>query len=393
VTGPGGRERRLPPSAGSRARRACTAPARVGGPSGYGESRAIAILSPFIVALTVLAVAFAVVAPAVAAPEKVAYPDSIAALGDSFTQARASRVVDQDAPENSWATGTNPAVNSIYNRILARSQAIAGHAFNDAVSGARLANLNTQVPQAIAQHADLVTILIGGNDICLAGFTGITNPVGEFHDLFAIFMAKLTAGLPDARILLASIPSVFRLWSILHGDPVAQAAWATWNWCPHMLANPTSLAPADVERRSQVEKQFAGYNAALADVCAAYVHCRFDGGALAGFAFEPRHVSLDYFHASVAGEAAAAELMWNAGFDFSDAVPPVSTASSVRVRRGRRVTLTATDAIGVAGIELKLGKTRYRRYRAPVLVRTGVTLTWRAVDVNGNIEATHTLRG
>jgi hypothetical protein len=80
-----------------------------------------------------------------------------------------------------------------------------------------------------------------------------------------------------------------------------------------MLANPTSLAPA-------------------------YVHCRFDGGALAGFAFEPRHVSLDYFHASVAGEAAVAELMWNAGFDFSDAVPPVSTASSVRVRRGRRVT-------------------------------------------------------
>jgi hypothetical protein len=123
------------------------------------------------------------------------------------------------------------------------------------------------------------------------------------------------------------------------------------------------------------------------------VHCRFDGGALAGFAFEPRHVSLDYFHASVAGEAAVAELMWNAGFDFSDAVPPVSTASSVRVRRGKRVTLTATDAVGVAGIELKLGKTRYRRYRAPVLVRRGVTLTWRAVDVNGNIEATHTLRG
>jgi hypothetical protein len=57
------------------------------------------------------------------------------------------------------------------------------------------------------------------------------------------------------------------------------------------------------------------------------------------------------------------------------------------------VTLTATDNAGVAGIERKLGKARYTRYRAPILVRRGATLTWRAVDVNGNSEATHMLRG
>jgi lysophospholipase L1-like esterase len=346
-----------------------------------------------VVLLTSASLALAGEATALAAPEKVGYPNSIAALGDSFTQARASRVVDQDAPENSWATGTNPAVNSVYNRILTRNPAIAGRAFNDAVSGARVANLNTQVPQAISQHVDLVTILIGANDICLAGFPGLINPVGEFHDVFEISMARLTAGLPEARILVASIPSVFRLWSVLHDDPAAQAAWAAWRWCPQMLANPTSLAPADVERRAQVQKRFDGYNAAVAAVCAAYVHCRFDRGTLAGFAFEPRHLSLDYFHASVAGQAAAAEVMWGAGFDFGDSVAPVSKASNVRVRRGTRVKLTATDNVGVAGIELKLGRARYGRYRAPVLVRKGITLTWRAVDVNGNVEATHTLRG
>jgi hypothetical protein len=95
----------------------------------------------------------------------------------------------------------------------------------------------------------------------------------------------------------------------------------------------------------------------------------------------------------VAGQAAAAELMWQTGFDFTDSVAPMSTAATVRVRRGKRVTLAATDDVGVAGIEVKLGKSRYRRYRAPLLVRRGLTLTWRAVDVNGNIEATHTLRG
>jgi lysophospholipase L1-like esterase len=356
-----------------------------------GGRRVVPPLNRIVVALAAVSIGLGVASQAQAAPEKVGYPDSMAALGDSFTQARASRVVDQDAPENSWSTGTNPAVNSIYNRILARNPAIAGRAFNDAVSGARLANLNTQVPQAIAQRADLVTILIGANDICEAGLPGITTPVGEFRELFDIFMARLAAGLPDARILVVGIPSLFRLWSILHADPAAQAAWTDWRWCAQMLANPTSTVPPDVQRRARVQAEFDGYNAVLGAVCATYVQCRF--ASLADFVFEPQDLSLDYFHPSVAGQAAAAELMWKTGFDFADSVAPSSTAASVRVRRGRRVTLAATDDVGVAGIEVKLGKSRYRRYRASLLVRRGRTLTWRAVDVNGNIEATHTLRG
>jgi hypothetical protein len=138
-----------------------------------------------------------------------------------------------------------------------------------------------------------------------------------------------------------------------------------------MLANPTSTAPADVQRGTRVQAQFDGYSAALAAVCATYVHCRL--AALGDFAFEPKHLSLEYFHPSVAGQAAAAELMWKTGFDFTDSAPPVSTAASVRVRRGKRVTLTAADNVAVAGIELKLGKSRYRGYRGPLLVRRGVT--------------------
>jgi hypothetical protein len=58
-----------------------------------------------VVSLTVLALASATATSVRAAPEKVGYPSSMAALGDSFTQARASGVVDRDAPEKSWATG------------------------------------------------------------------------------------------------------------------------------------------------------------------------------------------------------------------------------------------------------------------------------------------------
>src|SRR5215831_8284077 len=38
----------------------------------------------------------------------------------------------QPAPRNSWATGTNPAVDSIYQRLAAVDPAVRGHAVNEA---------------------------------------------------------------------------------------------------------------------------------------------------------------------------------------------------------------------------------------------------------------------
>jgi hypothetical protein len=53
--------------------------------------------------------------------------------------------------------------------------------------------------------------------------------------------------------------------------------------------------------------------------------------------------------------------------------------------------LSATDNAGVAGIEYSIGGGAWTLYTGPVTVATGSTLTWRAVDVNGNIEASHSL--
>lgn len=59
-----------------------------------------------------------------------------------------------------------------------------------------------------------------------------------------------------------------------------------------------------------------------------------------------------------------------------------------------------SDASDLSGIEYKLvsrkraaSATRFRRYKSPVLVPKGTTIIWRAVDLNGNSEATHSLRG
>ena len=82
-----------------------------------------------------------------------------------------------------------------------------------------------------------------------------------------------------------------------------------------MLANPTSTAQSDVDRRARVLQRIVDYNAALADVCAGFRQCRFDGNA----AFEPQFTKadvghFDYFHPSLSGQAAFAAGTWAVGY-------------------------------------------------------------------------------
>ena len=132
----------------------------------------------------------------------------------------------------------------------------------------------------------------------------------------------------------------------------------------------------------------------MREVCAQYVHCRYDGDVVFDTAFVRSDVTTrDYFHPSSSGQAKLAALTWAATFDFTDATAPVSTATTAPAAGGTAVTLAATDDRGVSGIEYRLGTGPWGRYAATTLVPTGSTMTWRAVDVNGNTEATKSLVG
>jgi hypothetical protein len=53
----------------------------------------------------------------------------------------------------------------------------------------------------------------------------------------------------------------------------------------------------------------------LAQECAAYPTCRFDGNAVFSHQFSKSEVSrLDYFHPSLAGQAALASITWSASW-------------------------------------------------------------------------------
>ena len=241
-------------------------------------------------------------------------PDSMASTGDSITRAFNTGFLPYtDAPRNSWSTGSRTYVRSHYRRILAVNMRILGRNYNDARSGAKMRDLPGQMATVNAQHVDYVTVLMGANDAC-ASSEGAMTPVADFQARFQQAMATVSAGSRHALVYVVSIPDVYRLWQILHGNPSARLAWRITGFCKSMLANPGSTAPADEARRRRVRQRIVDYNAVLASVCAQYVMCAFDGNAVFDYPFEPRHVSTrDYFHPSLEGQRALAEVTWDAG--------------------------------------------------------------------------------
>ena len=335
----------------------------------------------------------AVAAPSAASAESsvTGYPSYLAAAGDSITRAYDADSVypPGERLQYSWATGTSSTVDSIYLRLLAANPAISGQVANDAATGAKMIDLQGQLQNAVSQRAQEVVILMGANDVCTSTEAAMT-PVATFKSEFTSAMTALSHGLPDARIYVLSIPSVYRLWQVLHTNSAARFVWAAAGICQSMLANPTSTAAADVARRAAVLQREKQFNTQLQSVCARYVHCRFDGDVVFNYPYTAADANtLDYFHPSITGQTTLASEAWAHGFDFSDLTPPVSAATFTPVTGGASVSISATDAAGVSGIEYKIGSGFYKRYTGPVTVATGKTITWRSVDVNGNIEATH----
>ena len=261
-----------------------------------------------LVALAVLA-SLSVARTAGADHENTGYPDSIAGLGDSITRAVNSDSLG-DRPENSWVTGTNSSVDTIYSRLLAVHPPIAGNRFNEAVSGARMTDLNSQAQGAVTAGAELVTVFMGANDVCTPSEASMT-PVATFQAQFEAAMETLESGLPDAHIAVLSIPDIQNLWAIHKDNATARFIWAFASICQSMLADPLSDDPADVQRRANVRQRNMDFNDVLNSVCSGYIHCEFDDYLGFNTAFTPAHVStIDYFHPSIAGQALIAELAW-----------------------------------------------------------------------------------
>ncbi len=275
-------------------------------------------------------------------------PHSMAAVGDSITQAASSAgSLGVDAPQNSWATGTSTTVNSQYLRLLALGAPISGENHNLSVSGAKMAGLAAQMQTVVPVQPDYLTVLIGGNDLCTDTVAQMTS-VTDFQTQFQTAMATLTAGSPGTHVLVVSVPDVNQLWSLFHGDFLARFVWAAGDICQSLLANPTSTQGVDVQRRQQVRQRDIDFNTQLAQVCADYAStCLFDANAVFNTQFAKSDISGDYFHPSVAGQAKLAAVTWSAGYAWTTSAPTPMWVGSLSATAATGRTWTATVRMGV----------------------------------------------
>ena len=238
----------------------------------------------------------------------------MASTGDSITRAFNTGFLPYtDAPRNSWSTGSRTYVRSHYRRILAVNMRILGRNYNDARSGAKMRDLPGQMATVNSQHVDYVTVLMGANDACASSEAAMTA-VSDFRAQFEQAMNTVSTGSPTAIVYVVSIPDIYRLWLILHDNPIARLTWRLTGFCRSMLARPGSTAPEDEARRQRVRQRVVDYNAVLAQVCALQVQCRFDGNVVFDYPFQPRHVSTrDYFHPSLEGQRTLAQVTWEVG--------------------------------------------------------------------------------
>jgi lysophospholipase L1-like esterase len=233
--------------------------------------------------------------PASAAPP---LPDSMAAIGDSITQAVDVCCFFGTWPGHSWSTGNAPldGIASHYERIRARNPA------------AQMADAPAQARRTVDQGAQYVTILMGANDLC--GWDGTLTPTATFRAQFTETLDILQAGLPDTHVFVSSIPNLHQLWSVLRTNPVAQVVWQAAGICPSMLNFFNS--PADRQAVIDREREL---NHVLDQVCATRSNCRFDDYLTYNYDFTPAMVSkLDRFHPSLTGQSTLAALTWNASW-------------------------------------------------------------------------------
>lgn len=295
-----------------------------------------------VLALFALSISFALLTGPAQATKP---PRVMAALGDSITRGYNTTGngcptgPGLDCPKNSWATGTNPAVDSVRERLDAVSpQPLTG--YNDAVSGAKAINLLSQAQLVASQNPDFVLIEIGANDACASTPT----PTATFSNQVREALNVLVSGNKSVYIQLMSIPDINQLRTIFiePADANALTRWQLFSVCQGLLANPLSTAPVDEARRDAFRAQVIAYNEALEEVCAEFKRCLWDDYAVFNSKFTTADVAnvtntggldilpfnavpvfgpgntnstADYFHPSVAGQAQLAATAWSVTFN------------------------------------------------------------------------------
>ncbi len=227
------------------------------------------------------------------------FPSSIVVLGHSGTTGFDS---DPAAPEtdvvaNSWATGTNPKIDSVYVRVLDRNPAVEGNVQNFGIDGSRVESLLDQEERAAAvtPTPDLVLVQSIDNDIRCDG-TDARN-YEPYRKTLTDVMDALTRDMPNATIFFVSqwadvkeyrrVVSSINPWHLTGAGP-----------CDVVNADTGKL---DKQREAYLQGIVDDYFAIVGDVCGQYPNCQTDGGAMQRMRLQKSDLAEGLDHLSLTG--------------------------------------------------------------------------------------------
>ena len=240
-------------------------------------------------------------------PTESSEPAGVIAIGHSALTGEGSDPTRPGVPvfENSWATGSNPEVNSVYRRLAAVHPETEGHVANAASGGAPASALVRQAKSALAEvpAPELVIIQTIDADILCDGTD--ESHMREFRRSVADALEVVSAASPESHILIVSQPGrpATEAPTIPPGDRAALGGTGICDlFDPAGNINDTAVATlTDI---------IEGYEAEQARACAGVPLCSTDDGAMTSFVPEPGFKAADHDHNTVAGNARLAELIW-----------------------------------------------------------------------------------
>ena len=215
---------------------------------------------------------------------------------------------DVDIGKNSWATGTNPDVDSVYLRVLAHNPAVAGNRSNLAIDGSDVTSLIDQAHQAVAltPAPELVLVQSIDNDIQCDGSDAANYE--PYRSKLTEVLDTLGTGLPKAQVFFvdqwADVSTYDRAAFAVDPDHITGTGP-----CDVVDPNTKQIVPS---KEAYLQGLVDDYFGIITDVCSKYPACRTDGGAMHKMDLAPADLSTDMNHLSVAGHAKMAQIAFDA---------------------------------------------------------------------------------
>jgi lysophospholipase L1-like esterase len=277
-------------------------------------------------------------------------PSNLFNIGDSIGEGEAADgVVGGKRHGSVWSTGYDPediafSLNERFERLdpagYYENNSSRDAVFNHADSGSKMDDFAEQSEKIISAaaltplgKAGMVTVLLGGNDVCADSIAQMT-PADQFEQQYRAGLDVFSASdaTKNAYIHVSSIPAIYWLWEARRSDDWCRLVAWPFVPCQNLLANPENdcrpggshlvpdvIYPEDgpnCRRRKLFHARIRDiYNPILKRVLAEY---RSDGRLpkayyidIFDFSFDETHVNGgDCFHPSVKGHAALADEQW-----------------------------------------------------------------------------------